>query len=86
MSLKFELIMLFCFGICEQDKLSLLSRSGVQQLQLLIFAVAFFHVCSSFLTFSLGMAKVIFYAKMYNLVRKDPKKVPKKCNYLALIM
>ncbi|XP_057487854.1 MLO-like protein 12 isoform X2 [Actinidia eriantha] len=42
----------------EQDKLSLLSRSGVQQLQLLIFVVAFFHVCSSFLTFSLGMAKM----------------------------
>ncbi|XP_052200728.1 MLO-like protein 12 [Diospyros lotus] len=42
----------------EQGKLSLLSRSGVQQLQLLIFALAFFHVLSSFLIFSLGMAKM----------------------------
>ncbi|KAA8519736.1 hypothetical protein F0562_013992 [Nyssa sinensis] len=42
----------------EQGKLSLLSREGVQQLQMLIFALAFFHVFSSFLTFSLGIVKM----------------------------
>ncbi|XP_058198690.1 MLO-like protein 12 [Rhododendron vialii] len=42
----------------EQGKLSFLSRKGVQELQLLIFVVAFFHVFSSFLTFSLGLAKM----------------------------
>ncbi|CAA2988159.1 MLO 6 [Olea europaea subsp. europaea] len=42
----------------EQDKLSLISRVGIQQLQLLIFFLAFFHVLSSFLTFSLGIAKM----------------------------
>ncbi|KAH7837107.1 hypothetical protein Vadar_009673 [Vaccinium darrowii] len=42
----------------EQGKLSFLSRKGVQELQLLIFVLAFFHVFSSFLTFSLGIAKM----------------------------
>ncbi|XAR66515.1 hypothetical protein NMG60_11012784 [Bertholletia excelsa] len=42
----------------EQGKLSLMSRAGVQELQLLIFVLAFFHVLSCFLTFSLGMAKM----------------------------
>ncbi|CAL5412276.1 unnamed protein product [Camellia sinensis] len=42
----------------EQGKLSLLSRTGVRQLQFLIFVLALFHVFSCFLTFSLGMAKV----------------------------
>ncbi|CAL5354204.1 unnamed protein product [Camellia sinensis] len=34
----------------EQGKLSLMSRTGMQQLQMLIFVLAFFHVFSSFLT------------------------------------
>ncbi|KAI7981956.1 hypothetical protein LOK49_Contig5G00011 [Camellia lanceoleosa] len=34
----------------EQGKLSLMSRTGMQQLQMLIFVLAFFHVLSSFLT------------------------------------
>ncbi|KAK2991850.1 hypothetical protein RJ640_030025 [Escallonia rubra] len=42
----------------EQGKISLISRAGVQQLQLLIFALAISHVFSCFLTFSLGMAKM----------------------------
>ncbi|CAK9152555.1 unnamed protein product [Ilex paraguariensis] len=42
----------------EQGKISLLSRTAVEQLQILIFALAFSHVLSCFLTFSLGMAKV----------------------------
>ncbi|KAF3673978.1 putative auxin response factor 3-like isoform X1 [Capsicum annuum] len=43
---------------CEQQgKKSLMSRAGVQQLQLLIFALAFFHILSCFLTFSLGTLK-----------------------------
>ncbi|XP_073286335.1 MLO-like protein 12 [Primulina huaijiensis] len=42
----------------EQGKASLLSRVGVQQLQMLIFFLAFFHVLSSFLAFSLGTAKM----------------------------
>ncbi|XP_028078559.1 MLO-like protein 12 isoform X2 [Camellia sinensis] len=42
----------------EQGKLSLLSRTGVRQLQFLIFVLALFHVFSCFLTFSLGMAKM----------------------------
>ncbi|CAL5411308.1 unnamed protein product [Camellia sinensis] len=42
----------------EQGKLSLMSRTGMQQLQMLIFVLAFFHVFSSFLTFSLGLAKM----------------------------
>lgn len=35
-----------------------MSRVGIQQLQMLIFFLAFFHVLSSFLTFALGTAKV----------------------------
>ncbi|KAL9146318.1 hypothetical protein ABFS82_13G102400 [Erythranthe guttata] len=42
----------------EKGKVSLMSRAGVQQLQMLIFFLAFFHVLSSFLTFSLGTAKM----------------------------
>ncbi|KAI3456216.1 hypothetical protein Pfo_012879 [Paulownia fortunei] len=42
----------------EHGKVSLMSRVGVQQLQMLIFFLAFFHVLSSFLTFSLGTAKM----------------------------
>ncbi|KAL3643473.1 hypothetical protein CASFOL_014288 [Castilleja foliolosa] len=42
----------------EQGKVSLMSRVGVQQLQMLIFFLAFVHVLSSFLTFSLGTAKM----------------------------
>lgn len=37
-----------------------MSRAGVQELQVLIFFLAFFHVLSSLLTFSLGAAKVKF--------------------------
>ncbi|KAF5943826.1 hypothetical protein HYC85_017903 [Camellia sinensis] len=44
----------------EQGKLSLMSRTGMQQLQMLIFVLAFCHVFSSFLTFSLGLAKTQF--------------------------
>ncbi|CAI9782463.1 unnamed protein product [Fraxinus pennsylvanica] len=43
----------------EQDKFSLISRVGIQQLQLLIFFLAVFHVLSSFLIFSLGTAKTL---------------------------
>ncbi|KAL0307786.1 UNVERIFIED_CONTAM: MLO-like protein 12 [Sesamum calycinum] len=42
----------------EQGKASLMSRVAVQQLQMLIFFLAFFHVLSSFLTFSLATAKM----------------------------
>ncbi|XP_048132578.1 MLO-like protein 12 [Rhodamnia argentea] len=42
----------------EQGKVSLLSREGVQQLQYLIFVLAFFHSLSCMLTFALGMAKM----------------------------
>ncbi|KAK9267383.1 hypothetical protein L1049_009808 [Liquidambar formosana] len=42
----------------EQGKVSLMSREGVRQLQLLIFALAFFHSFSCILTFGLGMAKM----------------------------
>ncbi|KAL3519834.1 hypothetical protein ACH5RR_017983 [Cinchona calisaya] len=42
----------------EQGKMSFMSREGTQQLQMLIFVLAFVHVLSSFLTFSLGMAKM----------------------------
>ncbi|XP_024031053.1 MLO-like protein 6 [Morus notabilis] len=42
----------------KQDKVSLLSRKGVQQLQYLIFVLAVFHVFSSVLTFALGVAKM----------------------------
>lgn len=40
--------------------MSLLSREGVRELQVLIFVLAFFHSLSSVLTFSLGLAKVSF--------------------------
>ncbi|KAE8734230.1 Thioredoxin superfamily protein [Hibiscus syriacus] len=44
---------------CEaQGKVSLLSREGVNELQYLIFGLAFFHSLSCVLTFSLGMAKM----------------------------
>ncbi|KAL3617074.1 hypothetical protein CASFOL_039468 [Castilleja foliolosa] len=42
----------------KQGKVSLMSSVGVYQLQLLIFFLAFTHVLSSFLTFSLGIAKM----------------------------
>lgn len=42
----------------EQDKVSLMSRKGAQQLQYLIFVLAVYHVFSSVLTFGLGMAKM----------------------------
>ncbi|KAG7962393.1 hypothetical protein I3843_09G064500 [Carya illinoinensis] len=42
----------------EQGKVSLLSRRGVQELQYLIFVLALFHIFSSVLMFSLGMAKM----------------------------
>lgn len=42
----------------ENGKMSLISAAGVQELQVLIFFLAFFHVLSSFLTFSLGAAKM----------------------------
>ncbi|XP_010260352.1 PREDICTED: MLO-like protein 12 isoform X2 [Nelumbo nucifera] len=42
----------------EEGKVSILSRNGVQQLQYLIFVLAFFHVLSCVLTFGLGMAKM----------------------------
>ncbi|XP_051128328.1 MLO-like protein 12 [Andrographis paniculata] len=42
----------------KQGKISLMSANGFQQLQLLIFFLAFFHVLSGFLIFSLGMAKM----------------------------
>ncbi|KAG9141590.1 hypothetical protein Leryth_025315 [Lithospermum erythrorhizon] len=42
----------------NQGKMSLMSRKGVQQLQMLLFFLAFFHVMLSFLTFSLGICKM----------------------------
>ncbi|OWM91180.1 hypothetical protein CDL15_Pgr000123 [Punica granatum] len=42
----------------NQGKVSLLSREGVQELQYLIFVLAFFHSLSCILTFALGMAKM----------------------------
>ncbi|XP_062095791.1 MLO-like protein 6 [Humulus lupulus] len=42
----------------QQDKISLLSRNGVRQLQYLIFVLAVSHVFSCILTFALGMAKM----------------------------
>lgn len=42
----------------EQEKMSLMSTKGAQELQMLIFVLAFFHVLSCILTFSLGMAKM----------------------------
>ncbi|THG14630.1 hypothetical protein TEA_016414 [Camellia sinensis var. sinensis] len=52
----------------NQGKLSLLSRTGVRQLQFLIFVLALFHVFSCFLTFSLGMAKACFFRQFYKSV------------------
>ncbi|XP_042044730.1 MLO-like protein 12 [Salvia splendens] len=44
---------------CEENgKMSLMSRGGVQELQVLIFFLAFFHVLSTLLTFTLGAAKM----------------------------
>ncbi|XP_043699325.1 MLO-like protein 12 isoform X2 [Telopea speciosissima] len=46
-------------SICQKKgKVSLLSREGVQELQILIFVLALFHVLSCVLTFGLGMAKM----------------------------
>ncbi|XP_034673918.1 MLO-like protein 12 [Vitis riparia] len=42
----------------EQGKMSLLSRQGVEELQYLIFVLAFFHSLYCVLTFGLGMAKM----------------------------
>ncbi|KAJ8761458.1 hypothetical protein K2173_001591 [Erythroxylum novogranatense] len=42
----------------KQGKVSLMSRSGVRELQFLVFLLAFFHSISSLFTFSLGMAKM----------------------------
>ncbi|EEF39797.1 Protein MLO, putative [Ricinus communis] len=42
----------------EQGKVSLLSRSGVRELQFLIFVLASFHSLSCILIFGLGMAKM----------------------------
>ncbi|XP_023899807.1 MLO-like protein 12 [Quercus suber] len=42
----------------EQGMVSFLSSQGVEELQYLIFVLAFFHVLSCVLTFSLGMAKM----------------------------
>lgn len=42
----------------HQGKISLLSRRGVQQLQVLLFIFAAAHVISCFLTFTLGMLKM----------------------------
>ncbi|XP_042503266.1 MLO-like protein 6 [Macadamia integrifolia] len=45
--------------ICqEKGKVSFLSEKGFQQLQILIFVLALFHVLSCVLTFALGMAKM----------------------------
>lgn len=43
----------------EQGKVSLMSRSGANELQYFIFVLAMFHVLSCILTSTLGMAKVI---------------------------
>lgn len=61
-SIKFELNWNLCIIglILEQGMVSILSRQGVEELQYLIFVLAFFHVLSCVLTFSLGMAKVTF--------------------------
>ncbi|KAF5197346.1 Mlo-like protein [Thalictrum thalictroides] len=42
----------------KQGKVSLLSEKGLNQLQILIFVLAFYHVVSCVLTFGLGMAKM----------------------------
>ncbi|XP_050367280.1 MLO protein homolog 1-like [Argentina anserina] len=41
----------------EQGKVSLMSRSGANELQYFIFVLAMFHVASCFLTSALGMAR-----------------------------
>lgn len=41
-----------------QDKVSLISQSGVHQLHIFIFVLAVFHVLYSVLTMALGQAKV----------------------------
>uniref|UniRef100_A0A1D1XK84 MLO-like protein 12 n=1 Tax=Anthurium amnicola TaxID=1678845 RepID=A0A1D1XK84_9ARAE len=43
----------------EKGKISLVSAKGIDQLQMLIFSLAFFHVISCLLTMGLGEAKVI---------------------------
>lgn len=43
---------------CKQGKVSLLSRKGLQELQLFIFALAFFYALSCAFTFALGRAKM----------------------------
>ncbi|KAK4399165.1 MLO-like protein 12 [Sesamum angolense] len=55
----------------EEGKASLMSRVAVQQLQMLIFFLAFFHVLSSFLTFSLATAKSSFYYGNLHLMLKS---------------
>ncbi|KAG6419176.1 hypothetical protein SASPL_121388 [Salvia splendens] len=49
---------MFDDGCRMQGKMSLMSRGGVQELQVLIFFLAFFHVLSTLLTFTLGAAKM----------------------------
>lgn len=61
--------------------MSFMSRKGAQELQMLIFVLAFFHVLTCLLTFSLGMAKVSVLMALgrvlsispsfYSLVRQD---------------
>lgn len=53
------------YGLGEQGKISLLSRNGVNQLHVLIFLLAFFHVLSCVITLGLGMAKVISQGNIY---------------------
>lgn len=50
----------------EQGKVSLLSRTAMDQLQALIFLLAFFHVLSCVITLGLGTANVSLSSK-----RKD---------------
>ncbi|KAK8968550.1 MLO-like protein 2 [Platanthera guangdongensis] len=47
---------------CTKGKVSLMSSNGIQQLQMLIFLLAVFHVVSSLLTLGLGEIKVKYYA------------------------
>lgn len=57
--------------------MSLISAVGVQELQVLIFFLAFFHVLSSFLTFSLGAAKVklviflVYFSSVHIMINSD---------------
>lgn len=55
-------VIMFDDGCRMQGKMSLMSRGGVQELQVLIFFLAFFHVLSTLLTFTLGAAKVQFFS------------------------